>query len=516
MTVLNTSVSQYRSDIREIAHSVLRSRTTQVKRVKRLNERVQELESEIACLRQAHQASQFKLSQTEQLIQLVRAENQRLKAQPIQFPTEPAIPRHSYGAKMICLCLKLVQRIGFRPARAALEIFSESVGAVGKIPTSDVMRTWACRVGIAILHQEDVTHDDEIWMSDHSNQIGPEKILTILKIRASDLPPRGETLKRSKLKAIAVVPGKEWKRDDVRREYAKLASQRGAPRYLLTDGAVELHETADVLQKPGKRLTVMRDMKHKAANILEKLIGKSERFAQYLSGIGRTRSQVQQTEISHFTPPAQRAKARFMNLKPMLHWGEMVAFHLATPFSDSRSGITAQRMNEKLGWVRGFHKDLLLWSECQKVMEHCLSFIGRQGVERGTAARLQASLESTFPDWSERLDVSQEMGQQLAAFVLETELQLAPDERTWLLTDNLESSFGAFKRLEGQHSKGGFTSLIASLPMLLTELTPANVKESLLAVPVEKMKAWVKDNLGQTLSAKRNRAYAELANSTSR
>ena len=47
------------------------------------------------------------------------------------------------------------------------------------------------------------------------------------------------------------------------------------------------------------------------------------------------------------------------------------------------------------------------------------------------------------------------MQKELIAFVLESELKLKPDARTWLSTENLESAFGAFKQLEGQQSKGG-------------------------------------------------------------
>ncbi len=144
-----------------------------------------------------------------------------------------------------------------------------------------------------------------------------------------------------------------------RRQYEKLAKRIGAPRYLLTDGAVELFESADVLEKPGEKLTVLRDMKHYAANVFEKLIGK--------------------------------------------------------------------------------------------------------------------------------------------------------EERVWLSTENLESPFGVFKQLEGQHSKGGFTSLLAAMPMMLVDWTPELVQERLSEVSVKQMKEWVDKNLGTTLASRRTTAYQAFA-----
>jgi hypothetical protein len=101
--------------------------------------------------------------------------------------------------------------------------------------------------------------DDEpwIWLADHSNQIGQEKVLQILGIRVKDLPPIGETLPRDKMVVLttmvvlATVPGTSWTRDDVRREYKELAKRLGPPAYLVTDGAVELIESADALEIEG-------------------------------------------------------------------------------------------------------------------------------------------------------------------------------------------------------------------------------------------------------------------------
>jgi hypothetical protein len=435
-----------------------------------------------------------------------------LRDRPIRLPSDLPVPGHSYGPKLICLCLDLAKRLGFRAANAALTIVFKFLRIQDKVPSWDSIRCWACRVGISILEDQEQSTEDEIWMSDHSNQIGQEKILTICRLRVSDLPPPGKTLSRSKLKVIAVVAGKSWTREDVRREYDKLAAQRGAPRWLLTDGAVELHETVDALEKHAKNgVRTIRDMKHKAANLLESLIGKDDRFAKYTARVGRTRSHIQQTELGHFTPPPQKTKARFMNMGPMLWWGQMVSHHLSHPHSKSRDGITADRMNAKLGWVRDFRDDLARWSECEAVMQHCLNYLERHAVEVGTVAELSRSLQESFPDLKSGHEQSRHMRDRLLWSILEIESQLTKGERVWALTDNLESAFGGFKRLERQHSKSGFTGLIAALPIVLEDLTAERVKVGLQRVPVKKMKEWIKGNLGSTLTAKRQLAYREYS-----
>lgn len=511
MALLFKSVGQYRSSLYETARGVLRSRNSQARRSERQAQQTRELRLRNEQLREELREAKKLLDQTQQLLRQQRQENEALRGQPIGLPSDLPLPQHCYGPKMISLCLNLCKRVGFRPAATALAIVFEWLGIDAKVPSWNSMRCWSCRVGIANLQEPVEEADDWIWMADHSNQIGTEKVLQILGIRASQLPPPGQTLRLQDLCVLAVVLRTHWKREDVRREYAKLAKRAGAPRYLLTDGAVELRESADVLETAGKKPILLRDMKHYAANLFERLIGKSDRFGQYLSQLGRTRSAIQQTELGHFTPPPQKPKARFMNLGPSLRWGQMISHHLSDGRSMSRSGITAQRMNDKLGWVRAFRADLACWNRCQQVMQVSLKFINQQGLYRGAAATLKKLLDVLTSEHPPACELSATMASELIEFVKESEAELGDGERAWLSTENLESSFGRFKQLEGQHSKGGFTSLVAAMPMLLTDWTAELVRKSLSAVSVIQMKQWLSKELGTTVTSKRVTAYQEFA-----
>ncbi len=511
MSLFFKSLGQYRSSLYEIARNLLRSRNNQAKRVQEQAEKILEVNSRNERLVKELQNEKTQHTQTLQQLRQQQQENEELRKRSITLPSDLPLPHHSYGPKMISLCLNLCKQVGFRPAENALKTVFEWLGIDAKVPSWDSMRLWSCRVGIAQLQKSVEQADDWIWMADHSNQIGVEKVLQILGIRASQLPPPGQTLRLRDMRVLAVVLGASWKREDVRREYDKLAKRIGKPRYLLTDGAVELREAAEVLETPGGKLTLLRDMKHYAANVFEKLMGKSDRFGRYLLRMGRTRSTIHQTELSHFTPPPQKKKARFMNLGPTLRWGQMISHHLSDCHSQSRQGVTAQRMNEKLGWLREFREDLVGWSRCEQVMQASLKFINQQGVYRGAAAKLKDLLDCLESEHPHRCELSATMAAKLIEFVKESETKIGAGERAWLSTENLESSFGLFKRLEGQHSKGGFTSLIAAMPMLLTNWTADLVRKSLSEVSVKQMKQWVREELGKTLNSKRVTAYHEFA-----
>ena len=512
MSLLFNSISQYSSDLYEVARGLLKSRNRQAQRSDTQAQMICELRLENEQLAQGLQASEKRLDQSQQSLLQEQQENELLRQNLLRLPSDLPLPHHSFGPKMISLCLNLSNRIGFRPTETALRLVFDWLDFETSIPSHDSIRTWSMRAGVAILQQPVEAADDWIWMVDHSNQIGLEKVLQILGIRAAHLPEPGQTMSRKSLQVLAVVPRENWKREDVRQEYEKLEQRNGAPRYLLTDGAIELRESADVLEKPGQKLTLLRDMKHVAANIFESLIGKSDRFSKFITKLGRTRSAIQQTELSHFTPPTQKTKSRFMNFGPTLRWGAMVSYHLSNSRSVSRQGITAKRMKEKLGWVKGFRKELDAWNRCQQVMQASLKFINTRGIFGGAAAELEKLLADQARKHGQRCELSRSMRDKLIEFVRTSEVGIAPGERAWQSTENLESAFGLFKRLEGQHSKGGFTSLIAAMPTLLTQWTPDLVRQHFATTSVKQMKQWLKQNLAPTLTAKRATAYHEFAN----
>ncbi|MFM9962566.1 MAG: hypothetical protein ACKV2Q_15245, partial [Planctomycetaceae bacterium] len=91
-----------------------------------------------------------------------------------------------------------------------------------------------------------------------------------------------------------------------------------------------------------------------------------------------------------------------------------------------------------------------------------------------------------------------------------SESQLREGERLPLSTEILESSFGLYKQLERQQSKGGFTSLLASFGSLLRPTTPESIQKAFSRVSVKDTRTWIKTHLPETLTSKRQTAYREF------
>lgn len=499
-------VRGYRSRLRVVAAMLWRSREVHAQRAERFKKQVAELfeqnqQQEALLLLANRETDQLRAQ-----IRNLQAKVQTLEEQPSRLPADPVLPCHHYGPKMIALSINLAQNGGLRSAESALQLVHDTYGIVGKVPHWTTIRTWMQRVGVAVMDLPLEAADDWVWMADHSCQVGSEKVLVVLAVRASKMPPPGTALKHEDLHVLIVQPGTQWKTEDVAKAYEKLAQKYGVPMALVVDGAPELRDAAEVLQKQRPEMLVLNDFKHQAANILKATVGKDEQFTKFSSLAGSTRNAVQQTELAHLRPPSSRPKSRFMNLAAILHWAALILWLLDHPEAKGREGISDERLTEKLGWVREFSEEIAIWNECQDVVSAGVTFMNEQGLFGGATAALRASMGETSSS------MATDVKQRLLEFTQASEKLLEEGQRLPISTEILESSFGLYKQLERQHSRGGFTSLLAAFGSLLRPVTPQTVRRDLARTSVKQMRAWVSNNLGATLTSKRQTAYKEFAN----
>jgi hypothetical protein len=405
---------------------------------------------------------------------------------------------------MVSLAVNLAKTVGFRGAVRVLRLFFRWLGVEQKIPTRTTIRSWLQRLGVAELKQPLQPQEDLVVMLDHSNQIGTEKVLVALAVNASALPEPGTALAHEHVRVLEVKAGRCWKTADMEQAYQDLAEQHGVPRATLTDGAVELCEGAKCLETQRPDTLRLRDFKHYAANVMKSLLGNDERFKAVSGQLGTTRSAIQQTELAHLTPPSAKPKARFMNLAATIRWMTLIVWLLKYPEAEGRAGITDERMQAKLGWVQQYADDIAVWQECQGVVSASLTFVNEQYLFRGASAALRTVIGDLL-----KHDKSKEVAQRLIDFVHAAEQQLREGERLPMSTEILESSFGLYKQLERQHSKSGFTSLLACFPALLSATTPASVTEAFGRVSSKDVTAWIATRFSTTVTTRRQSAYAE-------
>lgn len=509
-TSWHEKVKEFKSPLHVIAAFLLKSRETQQEKVRKLSQQIDKLQSQVE---QQRRQLQQKQEENDTLTRrAVEAERQRDQARrSVNLPEDPPIGPHGYGANMISLAVNLARSVGFRGAVRTLQVFFQWLGIDRAIPSRTSIRNWLQRLGIATMKQPLDCSESLVIMVDHSNQIGTEKVMLALGVNAAAMPERGKSLTHEDVRVLEVKPGDCWKTGDMEKEYKALADRYGAPRAVLVDGATELREGAQCLKNRREDTIVLRDFKHYAANVVKSLIGNDERFKEVGGKIGSTRSAIQQTELAHLTPLSPKQKARFMNLSRTLGWLMMILWLLRHPEAKARKGISEERMQEKLGWVAEYAGEIAVWQECQDVVSASVTFINEQGLFRGASNELRTVIGDDL-----KHGTSKELAQRLIDFVAESETPLRAGERLPMSTEILESSFGLYKQLERQHSKSGFTSLLACLPALLKPATPAGVTAAFARTSATDVMAWTKKNFPSTVTSRRHSAYAEYKSALKR
>lgn len=393
-----------------------------------------------------------------------------------------------------------------RGAARVLEFLGAERGQHALAPNWSTGRLWLLRVGLWALRRPKVIAHDWAWLVDHSVQIGQCKTLVILGVRLSQLP-EGRPLCHQDMEPIALVPMTGATKQTVAACLEDAVAQTGVPRVILDDHGADLHGAVEMFRAAHPETSEIYDVKHKAACLLKARLEADQRWKQYATELGQTKFAVQQTELAFLTPPSQRSKARFMNLGGLVEWGSKTLALVDDPSRLKPLGVSAERVQAKLGWLMEFRVALAEWSAYQEVIDGVLDFVRRRGLYPGVGFALAAALPP-------RVGVAGELREELIDFVRGEALKARFGERLPGTTEVLESCFGKLKALEDGQSKSGFTGLVLSLGAMVSQWTAESLGEALERCRVGDVVAWCRKMLGTSVQSQRKQAYGRPAGAT--
>lgn len=372
------------------------------------------------------------------------------------------------------------------------------------VPHFTTARAWLLRLGHYNLTRAKEQGDDWIWIVDHSNQIGQEKCLMILAVRASQLPPPGETfpLRLRQMEPIELEPVIESDKDVVYKQLKANIAKTGVPRAIISDHGGDLAGGVELFRKDHPRTLDIYDITHKAACLLKARLEHDEQWREFAAQVGQTKCRIQQTEWAFLVPSSPRLKARYMNLGETIACGKKTLAILDAPCPEVLRHGTQKRLEEKLGWLLAYREPLTRWSEMEQTIDVVVDFVRTEGLYRraGKDLRKRLKLLSLGP-------VATQLSRDLADFVTAQARRVRPGERLPGSSEVLESCFGKFKTMEREHSKAGFTSLLLALAACVSERTQDVVEEALHVSKTRDIIAWIKNKLGETFRSKRRTAY---------
>lgn len=415
--------------------------------------------------------------------------------------------QYSSGVVQLLVLLVLRNSVSLRASVGVLTMFERVAGLVGRDLHWTTGRLWLLRIGLAMLQRPKEIADDWVWVIDHSIQIGQCKCMVILGIRLSRMPA-GRALRHQDMELIALEPMNCSNKITVDECLEANVAKTGAPFAMLSDHGADLHAGIERFRQRHPRTVELYDIKHKAACLVKAELEKDPQWKSFAAQAGSSKSSMQQTELAPLVSPNQRSKSRFMNLAPLADWGADTLELLDQPQRLLAAGITAERAEKALGWLRDYAQPLRKWEEMHDTVGRALEFARLNGYYSQAGADLAKELPTPATPEAARLR------ERIIEFVTEQSSGLDPERRPPATSEVIESCFGKLKNLEQDQSKSGFTGMVLSLGAMVSDLTVETIHQALESCRVSDVLDWCKEKLGTSVQAKQRSLYASPAGAT--
>jgi hypothetical protein len=403
------------------------------------------------------------------------------------------------------IALVLSAAVSLRGTSRVLGLWSTVCELPEAAPAWYTGRLWLLRVGYYKLTRPKAQATDWVWIIAHTIQLGVQKCFVILGVRLSALPAPGTCLCHEDVEPIALYPVQTSTGEVVYQQLTAAITHTGVPREILSDGGSDLQAGLAQFQQAHPETQAIYDIKHKTALVLKHELAEEARGKTFTQQAAQTKQRVQQTPLACLAPPAQRRKARYMNVDILIRWGTKVLAYLAQPRQPGAEQVTAAQLVAAYGWLQDFRAPLQDWNELLQIVETTEQWVRSQGLSPGCGQALAAQVTPLV-----RTARGQRVAQHVLSFVETEAAKAAPHERFLGSSEVIESVFGKLKRLEQHHAQSGFTGLVLAVGALVSTTTQEVIQQALETVSTRQVRQWSQQHLGPSVQAQRQQAFRQL------
>ena len=371
---------------------------------------------------------------------------------------------------------------------------------------------WVLRLGLFMLSRPKEQASDWVWIIDHTIQIGPLKCLVVVGVRLSAWEAKraddreSSALAHHDLSMWLIKPMAKSDGPTVQTELENLSQKTGViPCEILSDCGADLQKGINQFRTHHPQTQGVKDIAHAAANALKRELNGNAQWEAFLRDASHAKAKMRQTQFAFLLPPELKAKARWMNLDPLLTWSRKAIGFINSPRAVPGASWEDDELEQKMGWIRGYQEPLRGWSQMLEVIAIILTYAREHGYHAHAKQELQVQLSSfTVPTDTPACRVAQ----RLLKFVEEESAGIEKGHRLLASSEVLESLIGKAKQLEGRQSKGGFTKTLLGLAASVAQTTEENIRAALTAIRVQDVTTWVREHLGVSLEAQRYHAFS--------
>ncbi len=366
-------------------------------------------------------------------------------------------------------------------------------------PVFSTSRDWILKFGLFNLTRPKAP-GEWIWIIDGTIQMGSMKCILILGVRMDKMKERNDfTLSLGDVEPIILKTVTSSPGEMIQTALMEAHDKTGKPIAIVSDEGSDLKRGIRLYretQSEEQKTIHLHDVVHKLDLLLKRELVKDPVWNKFLKQMNATTQQLKLTSYAHLAPPRQRHKKRMRSEVDNIVWGQRIINYL-------ENGNPKSFELAKLSWVLNYKSSLSEFSEMSNIFDLTTKEIRQQGYCYETNTILQKAIPKNL---SKRgleffFKIQQTIGEETKKIPLGMRLLGS--------SEIIESVFGKFKQIERNHAFAGLTSLVLSLPAFVGHMSIDSVKEAMEQISIQKVKAWVKENLGTTFWSQRRKALSK-------
>lgn len=307
---------------------------------------------------------------------------------------------HSYSTHLILTAcsIKNFSGIGSGTCVKLLKVIQDFFGGDQSIPCRSTVSTWSRK--LASFCQDNISPDlDSQWvlLLDESITIGANKVLLLLGVPLSAFK-FNRPLRFEDCHVLGAPLARSWTGEKVKEQISNLEQLGFIFDYAVSDQGVNLIKAAKLAG-----LERVNDCAHYFSTLLRRQYLKSPEFELFEKQCTLTKRAGTNCNHAHLLPPKHHANSRFMNITPVINWGNgMIALveqhaehELINPYLDKVNWVTEYKclLNEMKSSVelvdqlsnalkkQGFHAGIYFWAKHLIADAHKVPITIRNGLQ---------------------------------------------------------------------------------------------------------------------------------------
>ena len=373
-----------------------------------------------------------------------------------------------------------------------------------RTPSINSGKSWMLKLGYYNLTKTQTIADDWIYIIDHSIQMGNEKLLLIVGIRAKDLP-KDRALKYEDTEIIELKPVTKSTGEIVYQQLKEASKKTGEPRAIVSDMGSDIKLGVKKFQEDFNSTAHIYDIKHKIAILIKNILESNNEWSEYKQFANFVVKKLQNTAIAGYRPPKQKEKARYMNIEGLVRWGDKILLKYEELQAKSIKNNDDIKLASIIEDILKFKSAIESWSEMVIVFKLIERFMNIHNLQTNSYEKFNELYKDKLKDI--QTDKAKELATQTLDFIKEQQKVCNPNERLLHSSQLIESIFGRLKFLEKDQSKNSFTSLILSVGAIVSKRTKPILKNALESVKLDMIANWTKKKIGTTVQMQRNELY---------